>query len=445
MSPIGRAPSRTPRRERPLAGLVAAILLAVATGCASAPPPAPAASAEAAFAFRDPREGAPPPAPTARESKALDAALGALRRGDAAAASRALAVRKGEAAPALRLARAYLDLLEGRRDEARAFLAEGIASHPNWIAAVEAAADIAADEGETPDALEGYRTLLRLVPSDARSRERVGTLRTSLAASKRASAEEALAAGDLDAARRHANSLLQLEPESVGALVLLSKTASAAGRAEDAWTWAREARRKAPSDPSVAAFAGDAAARAGRWADAATLYEEAAASDPASAGKAEDARFEFKVQNLPEAARAAAESPRLTRAQLALLLWWTVPEFREALVPPGTEIAVDVVGRSDQGPLVKAIGLGFLDVSPETHRVGTETAVGRGELAGALRRVALLAGRGRAPKGCLSAAGADALADCGILGRTPTRYVTGREALRALEKAARIGREGGTR
>ncbi|HMM34297.1 MAG TPA: hypothetical protein PKA62_06125, partial [Thermoanaerobaculia bacterium] len=354
-------------------------------------------------------------------------------------------VRKDGVSPAFRLARAYPDLVEGRRDEARSFLAEATAAHPTWVAALEAVADLAADEGETGGALEAYRALSRLVPSDARASERARTLRASVAASKRAAAEEALAAGDLDAARRHANSLLQLEPESVTALLLLSRTASAGGRHEDAWTWAREARRKAPAEAAVAAFAGDAAAKAGRWAEAATLYEEASASDPASAPKAEEARLEFKVQNLPQAARAAAQSGRLTRAQLATLLWWTVAEFREALVPPGTEIAVDVVGRPDQGPLVKAIGLGFLDVSPETHRVGTESPVSRGELAAALRRVALLAGRGRPPKGCLSAADAAALADCGILGPTPSRVVTGREALRAMEKAARIGREGGTR
>jgi tetratricopeptide (TPR) repeat protein len=404
-----------------------------------------AVSADAPFAFRDPREGAPPPAPTGRESKALDAAVAALRRGDAATAERALGVRKGETSPALRLARAYLDLVEGRRDEARTFLAEARSAHPTWIAALEADADLSADDGETSVALEAYRALSQLVPSDARARVRAETLRAAVAAAKRAKAEEALAAGDLDAARRHANSLLQLEPESVTALVLLSRAAAAGGRHEDAWTWAREARRRAPTDVAVAAFAGDAAAKAGRWADAATLYEEASSSDPASAVKAEEARLEFKVQNLPESARAAAESPRLTRAQLASLLWWTVPEFREALVPPGTEIAVDVVGRSDQGPLVKAIGLGILDVSAETHRVGTESAVSRTELAGALRRVALLAGRGRPPKGCLSAADAAALVDCGILGPTSSRNVTGREALRATEKAARIGREGGTR
>ena len=309
MSSSDPSPSRAPRADLPTAGLVVAFLLAVAGGCAPAPPPVTAVSADAPFAFRDPREGAPPPAPTARESKALDAAVAALRRGDAATASRALAVRKEDASPALRLARAYVDLAEGRRDEARSFFAEARTAHPGWIAALEADADLSAEEGEASEALEAYRALSRLVPSDARTRVRVETFRASVAASKRVSAEQALAAGDLDAARRHANSLLQLEPESVAALVLLSRTASAGGRHEDAWTWAREARRRAPSDVAVAAFAGDAAAKAGRWADAATLYEEASSSDPASTVKAEEARFEFKVRTCPSP-RGRRRSPR---------------------------------------------------------------------------------------------------------------------------------------
>jgi tetratricopeptide (TPR) repeat protein len=302
-------------------------------------------------------------------------------------------------------------------------------------------------EGHVADALERYRALARLAPKDLRARERVETLRGRVAAERRLEAETALHSGDLDTARRAAHSLLQLEPASPAGLVLLARAAAAGGRNDDAWTWAKEARKRAPSDPDVAAFAAEAAAKAGRWADAASLYEGLASTDPAFVPKAEEARVEFKVQNLPEAAHLAAESARLTRAQLASLLWWTVPEFRDAPVPAGAEIAVDVVDRSDRGPLAKAIGLGFFAVSPETHRVGADWTVSRGEMAAALRRVAVLAGRGRPPTGCLaSESPAPALlSSCGILNDTPSRNVTGREALRALEKAARLGREGGTR
>lgn len=366
------------------------------------------------------------------------------------AAERALAGsrRKGaEEPPALRLAAAYVALSEGRRDEARAALAALTSAHEGWIAAIEAEADLAAEEGRAPEALERYQALRRLAPSDSRVRARTDDLRKEVATAKKLEAESALRSGDLEAARRAANGLLQLEPASVSGPLLLSRAATAGGKNEDAWTWAQEARKRAPSDPAVAAFAAEAAARAGRWADAADLYEGIAATDPSFVSKAEDARIEFKVRNLPEPARRAAESARATRAQLASLLWWTIPEFRDAPVPPGVEIAVDVVDRPDRVALVRAIGLGFFGVSPETHQVGAEAPLSRREMGALLRRVAFLAGRGRVPGGCLATEvpSVAALSECGILHDTPSRDVTGREALRALEKAARLGREGGTR
>ena len=433
-------------------GAAIALLVTATLGCASAPPASSRRSpaSEAPFAYRDPRQGAPAGELSTRDARAVESVVDALRRGDAAAAQSALSQRKRRTtpdAPPVRLAAAYVAVAAGESETARAVLAELAAAWPGWAAAVEAEADLAAAEGRTADALERYRTLLRLLPSDRRAKARVEALRGELARAKKVEAEEALRKGDVDSARRAAHALLQLEPGSAAGLALLSRAATESGRNEDAWTWAKEARRSAPADLSVAAFAADAAARAGRWADAATLYEGLAAADASFAPKAEDARFEFRVQNLPEAARQAADATRLTRAQLASLLWWTVPEFREALVPPGVEIAVDVVDRSDRAALVRAIGLGFFSVSQETHRVGADVAVARTEMAPVLRRVALLAGRGRPPRGCLApeAVTASALAECGILPDTPSRQVSGREALRALEKAARLGREGGTR
>ncbi len=407
-------------------------------------------SSGGAFAFRDPRAGAPSPPLTSRDAKTLEAAYQALRRGDIAAAEMALQAgqRKKGAAPApLALVAVYVELAAGNTEAARTALADLTAAHPAWTSAVEASADLAATEGRSADALERYRKLVLLAPNDQRARERVEVLRARVATERRLEAEAALGSGDLDAARRAAHSLLQLEPSSPSGLVLLARAAAAGGKNDDAWTWAKEARKRAPSDPAVAAFAAETAAKAGRWADAASLYERLAATDPTFASKADEARIEFKVQNLPQAARLAAESARLTRAQLATLLWWTVPEFRDAVVPPGAEIAVDVIDRSDRGPLATAIGLGFFAVSAETHRVGADWSVSRGEIAAALRRVALLAGRGRQPRGCLAPEPPvpAQLSECGILSDTPSRNVTGREALRALEKAARLGREGGTR
>jgi hypothetical protein len=183
-----------------------------------------------------------------------------------------------------------------------------------------------------------------------------------------------------------------------------------------------------------------------RFGEAVDLDAELAAADPAYEEKVEEARLEFRIENLPEAARKAALSSRLTRAQLATLLWWTVPEVRGAAVTASPDVATDVVDHPERQALVKAIGLGFLTVSRETHQVRAESVVARAEFPAVLRRLAQLVGGGRRPVRCLSGeSGTGALAACGILPESKIRTVSGKESLRAIERTARMSREGESR
>ncbi len=92
------------------------------------------------------------------------------------------------------------------------------------------------------------------------------------------------------------------------------------------------------------------------------------------------------------------------------------------------------------------IGLGFFPVSKETHRVGAETAVTRLELAAVLQRLAaFVAQGGKLPPCLLPDAPLPALEECGILSSSTSRTIGGREALSAIEGAARAGRQGGMR
>ena len=65
------------------------------------------------------------------------------------------------------------------------------------------------------------------------------------------------------------------------------------------------------------------------------MFERLAREDPRFQTRAEDARLAFRVANWPPAERQAARASRLTRAQAAQLLWWMVPEVREAKVKRG--------------------------------------------------------------------------------------------------------------
>lgn len=296
-------------------------------------------------------------------------------------------------------------------------------------AALAARAEDDAVAGRLRDALDAYREAARLVPGEARYRERVVEIRASSVTSLRAEAESALAREDLAAARRAALALVEVAPESPAGYHVLASAAEAEGRLEDAWAAAQTAHARAPADASLTESLAALALKTLRFAEAEALYGWLARDDPSLREKQRAARLEFQMQNLPAAARKAVAAPRITRAQFAALLFTLVPEVASARVPPGGDVAVDVLDRPDRTPLVKAIALGFFSVARETHLVGADTPVARSEMPGHLRRLAALLGS--RDETCFL--GPASLVTCGILPETTSRQVSGREAFAAID------------
>ncbi|MFI5119952.1 MAG: tetratricopeptide repeat protein [Thermoanaerobaculia bacterium] len=303
-------------------------------------------------------------------------------------------------------------------------------------AALATRAEREAAEGRLRDALDGYREAARLVPEEDRYRERVAELRAAFVTSLRDEAEPALARGDLPSARRAALVLVEVDPDSPAGYHVLAAAAEAEGKLEDAWAAGRTAHERAPSDVALTEALAALAMKTARFAEAEALYGDLAKSDPAMVEKQAAARLEFQVQNLPPLARKAVGAPRVTRAQLATLLVTLVPEVSSARVPPGADVATDILDRPERNALVRAIALGFFAVSRETHHVGADVPVPRSEMPGHLRRVAAL--RGDPEDDCLVAPAA--LANCGILPETASRQVSGREAFAAIDATVRLAR-----
>jgi len=297
-----------------------------------------------------------------------------------------------------------------------------------------APAHAAAAQGRRRGARDGERGAARLVPSDERYAAREMELRTELVKRRVREADEDLKKRDVAGARRVAVSILEIDPQAAEGYRCLAKAAEAGGALEDAWSAGKRAHEIEPGDAGTTQALASLATKTGRWAEAASLYEQLGKTDPSFRDKAAAAGLEFRIQNLPGPARRAALSPRLTRAQLAALLVELSPEVREARIPPGADVAVDVVDRPERAALVRMIGLGFFAVSRDTHVVGADTPVSRSEMPAHLRRLAALLG-GELP--C-----AASLAECGILPEG-TRQVGGREAVAAIEATLRLARPGG--
>lgn len=303
-------------------------------------------------------------------------------------------------------------------------------------AALAARAEDDAVAGRLRDALDAYRDAARLAPGEARYLERVGELRASYVTTLRAEAESALSREDFAAARRAALALVEVAPESPAGYHVLASAAEAEGKLEDAWAAAQTAHARAPTDASLTESLAALALKTSRFAEAEALYGGLAKDDPSLREKQTAARLEFQMQNLPAAARKAVAAPRITRAQFAALLFTLVPEVASARVPPGGDVAVDVLDRPDRRRLVKAIALGFFSVARGTHLVGADTPVARNEMPGHLRRLASLLGS-RDETCFLTPA---SLATCGILPETTSRQVSGREAFAAIDATLGLSR-----
>lgn len=429
-------------------GAAALALGLLVTGCASAPRPE-AVAPDAPFGIRDPAFSLPPGTLSPSDARRLRSGMDELREGEIAKARKtfSLAAEKSATPAPFRLGLAYADLLTSRFSAARESLTALVKENPGWVPAAEALADLDAAEGRDREALKGYRKLENALPDDPRFDNRLAAIRKTLVAKTSVEAEAALAAKDLQAARRAALALVEIDSSSPAGYRFLARSAEAEGRLEDAFTAAAKAHTLDPADDAWTEVTAGLAMKTARYAEAVAFYGDLAKRRPEAEASLEEARFQFQVQNLPEAARRAALSPRVTRAQMAVLAWWLVPEVRDARVPAAPEVAVDAVDRAESQALVRAIALRFFSVSRETHRVGADLPVSRTEAAGIFRRVAVLSSGGSPLPECLAEErpSSASLEKCGILPSTTARTLSGREAVRGLMASALAGQGGDAR
>ena len=431
---------------------VGGLALLVATGLSSCGGPVASSASglggglSTAFALRDPRAGAPTDLVQRADQVLLDDGMAALRSGSLSRAGKLF--RKGDArAPkgVFLLGLAYVALAEGKSEEAELLLGPLLEGRRALPAAIEAMADLDASLERWRDATLRYRAAEKLYPGDSRIAARLRSAVEAYTAGLREEAQSSLEAGYLEEARRAGLALVDVAPSSPEGWAVLARTAAAGAKPDDAWAWAARARTLGARDAAWREFHASLAMKSRRFGEAVALYSELAATDPTYEARAEEARLEFRIENLPESARKAALSPRVTRSQLATLLWWAIPEVRDTNAPPAPEVATDVIDHPNRQALVRAIGLGFLGVARETHRVRVDAAVVRAEFPAVLKRLAQLVGRGRRPVRCLSGdSGTGALAACDILPESKSRTVSGKETLRAIERTARMAREGGS-
>jgi tetratricopeptide (TPR) repeat protein len=373
------------------------------------------------------------------------AALGA---GDAPAAETAFAAARLGGAPRLAAEIGWIEavVLQGRAAETfrscERLLGAGDPTLPLLVACGEA-------HFRAGDAVQGlvlYRRALARVPDRPGVGRRAEELRLAAREQWLARAQAAASAKEWARSRSAIAEAIAISPESSALRAAAGDIEAQAGEKAAALRRYREAMEMEPRNLSVLEKTATLALELGEHALAVSAFERLAGSDPHFAPRAAEARFAFRVANWPPAEREAARASKLTRAAAAELVWWMVPEVREARVGAGA-IASDAVSRRDSRSITRAVALGLLEVDHETHRVSPDAHLSLPAAAKMLVRLfpILNPPSGEVPclqkvvPGILSNAEAVRLAQaCDLISERDGPAVSGPAFLRALDRARAV-------
>ncbi|HUP61745.1 MAG TPA: tetratricopeptide repeat protein [Thermoanaerobaculia bacterium] len=409
--------------------LLAAAML-VASCADTTPPPTVTPQGEDRYLI-DPRTGYGAIAPEI--DRRFEAAWRFAMTGNEMEARRRLAEIQNRDAtflPAM-LAEALLDIQAGRLDSARAAIELALKRKPDYTAAQVYEAEIAVREQKTRLAYDLYREIAARPDAPPTANERIAQLQTTLYEQLFAAAQ---AAPDAEAIALLREALTfnpaAIEPRLLLARkLLLQRNFDESRRELDPILNTGEVDR-----PEVQELLAEIDVGRGRYQEAIARYDRLArrTREPRYAQRLEEVKEEWSMANMPPQYRAALDSIELTRADLAILLYWTVPSVRFATNLGAPPIAVDIEDVTGREEIIRAIAIGLYDVDPVTRRVSPYRVVTAERLARFLARLLTL--RGAA---CARGLATDkALAACGVsdplAAFAPDATVTGQDGAKLL-------------
>ena len=365
----------------PGALVVSALLLSVAcaSGGADAPPRADSPRHEFLLPPTEGWDGTLDP----EQRSALAGGFRALTQdGDAAAASAAAAallVQSPDLHPALLLA-AQADLVGGAPERARGLLADWIAGQPKYRAARLLWARVLELGSEVALAHAEYRALADQIPIAA---QRARATREPAIAAAQSEIERALAAGRVDDARTWADRLSQWEPsDSLPLLEIRRRIASAAGDEPGELEALRALHGRGQDERALLERLAELELEIGDADQALRLLEGLVDRHPEDASLRSQlaaAQLRFRLRLLPEGVRKLAARGELGRGELAALLYWMVPGVRQAQGSASARIATDVLDHDWQQEIIRVVNHGLMQVNPVVHRFEPDRPVTRVE------------------------------------------------------------------
>lgn len=414
--------------------LTIAIAALAAASCQTTPPPVVTPPQPEAQHLIDPRTGWKGTT-TDAISRRFDTAWQMILTGDYVTARSRLQDIRARAAnyvPA-NLAEAAIEVGEGRFDTARATVEQIIAKNPNYAAAEVYAAEIDVAQNRIRSAYDRYRELAQRPDAPPTAAARSAELQTRVfdqlyGAAVSAQPEQAIA---------FLREALQITPNATAARTLLVRELISLKRYDEAKTEIAPLINTAVADqPDVQEALAEIDVGHGQYEEAISRYERLVRRDP-------DGRFRrrldqvkelFAAANMPPQYLRAMDAPSITKADLAVLMYWRIASVRFAQNVPAPPIAIDISETPGRDEIIRAIALGIYPIDPVTRRVNPDADVTRAMLARIVARVLQLRGAPCARQ----VPGQDAiLAACGVTTAVDDLPVSGREASAVLEQVDR--------
>ncbi|MEO8277233.1 MAG: hypothetical protein ABI639_13550 [Thermoanaerobaculia bacterium] len=119
------------------------------------------------------------------------------------------------------------------------------------------------------------------------------------------------------------------------------------------------------------------------------LAAAAAPTDAAVQGELARAKFLWRMENAPEQVKDLRGRAVLSRADFAVLLYWTVPQIRTAR-PGASQIASDIVDHPSREAIARVANLGLMTIDEAMHRFSPDAGLRRADAVAALLRLLAL-------------------------------------------------------
>ena len=200
---------------------------------------------------------------------------------------------------------------------------------------------------------------------------------------------EALKAGRIEDATKNLDLLRAWAPDETGTLEAARLVALSRGDLPAELQAVKRLAERRPNDAALEERRADLELAVGDPGTGLQIVEGLAArhpGDPALAEKLAAAKFRWRLSLLPQGVRDVAARPELTRADLATLLYWLIPQVRYAK-PAGGRIATDVLEHPERDEIVRVVNLGLIDLDETLHRFSPAAPARRGTALRALVRV----------------------------------------------------------